>query len=63
MASELSQLRPIKIHFPNEDEEERGFYALMTSGMPVRCLPDDRYIINEVQCNLLTEKKINYIKE
>lgn len=63
MASELSQLRPIKIHFANKDEEEKGFYALLTSGMPVRAIANSRYIINERQCNMLSRKGIQYVKE
>lgn len=35
----------------------------MTSGMPVHTTKDEKYIINEVLCNLLTKKGINYIKE
>ncbi len=63
MATELSQLRPIKIRFASEEEEVKGFYALMISGMPVHCLPDNGYIINEVQCKVLSDKNIPYIKE
>lgn len=63
MAAELSQLRPIKIHFASEEEEVKGFYALLISGMPVRCLPDGHYVINEVQCKVLTDKNIHYIRE
>lgn len=63
MASELSQLKSIRIYFASKDEEEKGFYALMTSGMPVRAIANSRYIINEKQCVMLCQKGIQYIKE
>jgi hypothetical protein len=63
MASELSQLKPIRIHFDSKSEEERGFYALLTSGMPVKAVANSRYIINEKQCSMLFQKGIKYQKE
>lgn len=60
---ELSQLKPTKIHFTNKKEEERGFYVLLTSGMPVRAIANSRYIINESQCSMLSRKGIQYVKE
>ncbi len=63
MTSELDQLKPIKIHFPGKDEEERGFYALLIFGMPVRAIENSCYIINERQRNMLSQKGIKYVKE
>jgi hypothetical protein len=63
MASELSQLKPIKIYFENRADEEKGFYALWTSGMPVRAIANSRYIINEKQCTVLSQKSIQYKRE
>ncbi len=63
MAADLSQLRPITIRFQSKEDAVSGFYVLMTSGMPVHTTKDEKYIINEVLCNLLTKKGINYIKE
>jgi len=63
MASDLNELRSLKIHFNDRSEEERGFYALLTSGMPVKATERGHYIINEKQCQLLSKKGIKYIKE
>jgi hypothetical protein len=63
MATDLSQLKPIKVRFKNESDELKGFEVLLNSGMPVHATADDRYIINEVLCNLLTKKGIEYVKE
>lgn len=63
MASELSQLKSIRIYFENKTDEERGFYTLLTSGMPVRAEANSRYIISEKQCTMLSQKGIQYKKE
>ena len=63
MASELSQLKPIKIYFESKADEEKGFYALLTSGMPVQAVANSRYIINEKQCIILSQKGIQYKRE
>jgi len=63
MAAELPQLKSIRIFFPKKEDEERGFYALLTSGMPVQAFPDSRYNINEKQCSMLTQMQIPYQKE
>ena len=31
----LNRLKSIRIHFVNKEEQEKGFYSLMVSGMPV----------------------------
>jgi hypothetical protein len=61
--AELPQLKSIRIFFTKKEDEERGFYALLTSGMPVQAIPNSRYIINETQCDMLTQLKIPYQKE
>lgn len=63
MASELSQLKPIRISFQTREDAVRGFYVLLTSGMPVHTTADEKYVVNAVQCNLLSQKGIEYIKE
>ena len=63
MASELSHLKPVKIYFQTKADEEKGFYALLTSGMPVKAVANSRYIINERQCSILLQKGIQYKKE
>ncbi|MEP0824907.1 MAG: hypothetical protein HRF40_05425 [Nitrososphaera sp.] len=62
MASELSQLKPIEIYFDDKADEERGFYVLLTSGMPVHAESNSRYIISEKQGTMLSEKGIRYKK-
>jgi hypothetical protein len=63
MAADLKQLEPITIRFENKEDAVKGFYALLTSGMPVRTTQDEKYIINQVQCSLLQKKGIKYLKE
>jgi hypothetical protein len=41
----------------------KGFGVLLDSGMPVHTTADDLYTIHELQCNLLKQKGINYIRE
>lgn len=63
MAARISDLNPITIRFQSKEEAVKGFYVLMTSGMPVHTTKDEKYIINEVQCTLLTNKGIQFIRE
>ena len=56
----LGHLKTAKIHFKNGKDQEKGFYILMVSGMPLQALPDDRYVINQSQIRLLEEKGIEY---
>jgi hypothetical protein len=57
---ELDKLRTIKIQFTNEKEDERGLFTLMVSGMPARALPNNSYIVNNVQIKMLDEKGVIY---
>ena len=34
----LDKLKPIKIHFKTQEEDEKGLFTLMVSGMPVQSL-------------------------
>lgn len=63
VATDISELRPVIIRFPTEEEELKGFGVLLDSGMPVYTTDDDVYTINELQCSLLRQKGINYIRE
>jgi hypothetical protein len=63
MATDISELKPVVIRFPTEEEELKGFGVLLDSGMPVHTTADDVYTINELQCNLLRQKGINYIRK
>jgi len=63
LAAKLPQLQSIRIYFTRKEDEEKGFYALLTSGMPVQAIANSRYIINEKQCNMLTQMKIPYKRE
>jgi hypothetical protein len=59
---ELDRLKPVKIQFTNEKEDERGLFTLMVSGMPARALPNNSYIVNNIQIKMLDEKGIAYYK-
>jgi hypothetical protein len=59
---ELDKLNTVKIQFTNEKEDERGLFTLMVSGMPARALPNNSYIVNNVQIKMLDEKGIEYHK-
>lgn len=63
MATDISELKPVVIRFPTEEEELKGFGVLLDSGMPVHTTADDVYTINELQCSLLRQKGISYIRE
>ena len=57
---DINRLRPVKIHFKDKDSDEKGFYTLMVSGMPVQALPDQNYVVNKIQVGILQEKGIKY---
>lgn len=59
---ELDKLKTVKIQFTNEKEDERGLFTLMVSGMTARALPNNSYIVNNVQIKMLDEKGIAYHK-
>jgi hypothetical protein len=59
---ELDKLKTVKIQFTNEKEDERGLFTLMVSGMPSRALPNNSYIVNNIQIKMLDEKGITYRK-
>ena len=63
MAAGIDELKSLRIWFTRPDDEEKGFYALLTSGMPVQATQDGRYITNQKQCDMLTRMKIHYEKE
>jgi hypothetical protein len=57
---ELDKLKTVKIQFTNEKEDERGLFTLMVSGMPSRALPNNSYVVNNIQIKMLDEKGIAY---
>jgi hypothetical protein len=58
--SGLNRLKPIKIHFVNREEQEKGFYTLMVSGMPVNVQGTNNYVVNTAQIRILDQEKIQY---
>ena len=57
---QFDDLEQVKIHFKTKKDEEKGFYSLMISGMPVHGLPNHSYIVNKSQCKILEQKGIEY---
>ncbi|GEM_PF-1914875 len=49
------------IHFKDRDSEMNGFYILLRAKMPIRSAGEDRYLISEEQCKLLSDNKIEYV--
>jgi predicted metalloendopeptidase len=45
----------------SEEHDAAGFYLLMTNGT-VKCLPDNVYLVDEKQIELLDQHKIHYEK-
>jgi hypothetical protein len=58
---ELNKLRYIRIKFSLPKDKENGFYTLMISGQPVRCLKNGVYIISPSQRRMLEEKAIPFV--
>ena len=56
----LNRLKPIRIHFVNKEEQEKGFYSLMVSGMPVNVQGTNQYVINNMQIKVLDRERIQY---
>jgi len=56
----IQNLRIVKIHFDNKKEEEKGFYKLMVSGIPVNALDNGQYLVNRMQRKILDDGHINY---
>jgi hypothetical protein len=56
----IHNLKTTKIHFTNKQEEENGFYMLMTSGMPIHALDNGRYLVNLTQRRILEDNGIQY---
>jgi hypothetical protein len=44
LSENIQNLRKVKIHFENQQDEESGFYELMMSGMPAVALDNGRYL-------------------
>lgn len=44
----------------SEQNKDKGFYALMTSGTSVACLQDDEYVVSEEAISSLNEKDVIY---
>jgi len=44
----------------SEDNKDKGFFALMTSGAAVMCLEDEEYIVDENTLKILKEKDIKH---
>jgi hypothetical protein len=59
---DLGKLEPVRIHFRTEEDDEKGLFTLMVSGMPVHTLTDNNYIVNRMQIKMLDEKGIEYDK-
>jgi hypothetical protein len=59
----LESIERFRIHFKNQNDEEKGFYSLMVSGIPVHGLPNHRYVVSKLQCKLLEDKGIEYEKD
>ena len=59
----LDGIERVKIRFNSSTDEERGFYSLMVSGIPVHGLPNHRYVVTNIQCKILEEKGIKYEKD
>lgn len=57
--NELKHLKQIRIQFSNSEEEKKGLYTLMVSGMPSH-ISGNVYIVNDLQRKMLDEKKIIY---
>jgi hypothetical protein len=57
----LERLKMTRIHFLNKEDKERGFYAMMISGEPVRCLPFGKYVVRQKHLDILKEMKIEYM--
>lgn len=55
----VSDLYHIKIN-SDEENKDKGLYALMTSGASVVCLEGEEYIAPEEAIEKLNEKKISY---
>jgi hypothetical protein len=58
-AAIFGQLEPLKISFAELDEE-RGYYCLLTSGMPFRATQDGKYVTSKSQCDLLAKRGISF---
>jgi hypothetical protein len=56
----LERLKPVRIRFETKKDRIDGFYALMTSGLPVHGLDNGQYIVSHSQCELLNSRNIKY---
>jgi len=59
---DLGKLQQVRIHFRTEEDDEKGLFTLMVSGMPVHALRDNNYVVNRMQIKMLDEKGIEYDK-
>lgn len=50
---------PRTISFDSEFER-RGLYELLFSNIPVRMVGKNRYVVSDIQCNILQSKSIKY---
>ena len=57
---DIQKLRRVKIHFDNRQEEEKGFYKLMISGIPINALDSGQYLVNTRQRKILKDNHIDY---
>lgn len=55
----VSGLFHIKIN-GDEENKDKGFFTLLTSGASIFCLEDEEYIIPEEAIEKLNEKEIGY---
>jgi hypothetical protein len=59
---DLGKLQQVRIHFRTEEDDEKGLFTLMVSGMPVHALRDNNYVVNRMQIKMLDEREIEYEK-
>lgn len=55
----MGKIIQIKVN-SSEQNKDKGFYVLMTSGTSVACLQDDEYIVSEEAISSLNEKDVIY---
>lgn len=57
---DIQNLRKVQIHFNNRKDQEKGFYKLLVSGIPINALENGRYLVNMTQRKILEDNQIHY---
>jgi len=52
-------LNPREIEFSSASKA-KGIDILMSTGAPVRVVGKNRFIVSDIQCRLLKQKRVNY---